>query len=459
MSERNRWFVVDVQQICILDGGKDFAEAQAKADARVREGNLPPKSLKVMTHPRVGTVTLDPKDPASYEPRRSANPARKKPESVERTPEGWTVKQMGRMWRVTLGDSFTGEILGTGSTREAALDQARFFWERREPKRNPIPFAPRAPEIGSMWMLRAPSSVARRNRVYVVRDVNGGRVEYEDATNGELSECSLAKWHELMTQSPEHTRNNPARGRAAVFAPKVGSTWVMRTKGMRGKNIYTVVKSSAYEVTLEGEDGYKEKMPFEAFAQVFSPAPQANPGELMIVNPTENPDGGLDTTRAEKTYEMWHKREPRNAKVVRPRVKDNDLMCCVGNAHSIIYASNKWEKDLRKTNSYIHHFDSSPKVWMLVSKVPDGDARGNGSKTVGELLKGCRNADGQFACADLARAETLCIDAEDNELKIGSGARLLGATDHKTVIILDPQLGLVIVKGGAMHFDERGIIK
>jgi hypothetical protein len=160
----------------------------------------------------------------------------------------------------------------------------------------------------------------------------------------------------------------------------------------------------------------------------------------------------------EDVYRMWHRKEPHNKFVVSAGCSDDDGMLCIGKAYDIVYRSGKWESG-RKTNDYIHHFDSKPSVYMLEKKLPAG-ARGAADKTVGELLAGAINDDGQVEVAELAVPLSFGLDDGDegSDIKINRGAKVYGCVDQKTVIIHDPQWKLVVIKGGRMHFDERGIV-
>jgi hypothetical protein len=167
-----------------------------------------------------------------------------------------------------------------------------------------------------------------------------------------------------------------------------------------------------------------------------------------------------DSAKAEKVFKLWHKKNPNNVSILRPGCDGDDEMVCVGNAHNIVYRSGKWEKG-RKTNDYVHHFDSKPKVWMLKHLVDAGMAS-SGERTVESLLRAAKNADGQFAVAELATPISFGLDdgtSEGTDIAIHTGSRVYGAVDKKTVIITDPHWGLIVVRGGKMHFDERGIVK
>lgn len=160
----------------------------------------------------------------------------------------------------------------------------------------------------------------------------------------------------------------------------------------------------------------------------------------------------------EDVYRMWHRKEPHNKFVISGGCSEDDEMMCVGKAHNIVYRSGKWEKG-RKTNDYIHHFDSRPSVYMLTKKLP-ASARANPDKRVGDLLSGATNEDGQVEVAELAAPLSFGLDDGDEgaDIQINKGAKVYGCVDQKTVIIHDPKWKLIIIKGGRMHFDERGIV-
>ena len=162
---------------------------------------------------------------------------------------------------------------------------------------------------------------------------------------------------------------------------------------------------------------------------------------------------------AEDVYRMWHQKEPHRSFTVRAGCSGDDGMVCVGKAHNIVYRSGKWENG-RKTNDYIHHFDSKPAVYFLEKKLP-ADARGNPTKTVDDLLSSATNGDGKVEVAELAVPLSFGLDDGDDgsDIKIHRGAKVYGAVDQKTVIIYDPHWKLIVIKGGQMYFDERGIVK
>lgn len=192
--------------------------------------------------------------------------------------------------------------------------------------------------------------------------------------------------------------------------------------------------------------------------EIRAASTRRNPGELLVVNPATSP-------RAERVYKMWHQKDPHNAFTLKTGCRDDDAMVCVGRAHNIVYRSGKWEKG-RKTNDYIHHFDSKPKVWMVARIVEagstPGDQIGGAEKAVGDLMRALQNGDGRYEVAELAAPISLGLDdgtTEGNDIKIHAGSKVYGGVDRKTVIIFDPHWKLIVIKGGKMHFDERGIVK
>lgn len=161
---------------------------------------------------------------------------------------------------------------------------------------------------------------------------------------------------------------------------------------------------------------------------------------------------------AEDVYRMWHRKEPHRAFTIRAGCNGDDGMVCVGKAHNIVYRSGKWEKG-NKTNDYIHHFDSKPSVYMLEKKMPS-DLRGNPDKTVDDLLHSSVNEEGRVEVAELAVPLSFGLDDGDEgmDIEINRGAKVYGCVDQKTVIIHDPKWKLIVIKGGRMYFDERGIV-
>lgn len=180
--------------------------------------------------------------------------------------------------------------------------------------------------------------------------------------------------------------------------------------------------------------------------------PRRNPSDLLVVNGKVPEERNIE--EAADAYREWHQKEPNRVGVFDTGCDGTDVMVCVGKANNIIYRSGKWEKG-RKTNDYIHDFDSRPKVWMLKHLVAAGMDFSE-EKTVDELLNE-RSRD----VAELAAPLSFSLNdgsKDGTEVAVHSGAKVYGATDRKTVLIIDPHWKLIVVRGGKMYFDERGIV-
>ncbi len=88
------------------------------------------------------------------------------------------------------------------------------------------------------------------------------------------------------------------------------------------------------------------------------------------------------------------------------------------------------------------------------------ELRGNPDKTVDSLLRSSVNEDGKVEVAELAVPLSFGLDDGDEgaDIEINRGAKVYGCVDQKTVVIHDPKWKLIVIKGGRMYFDERGIV-
>lgn len=327
------WYVVDLQGLYIDSEHEGFAEANERAVAFKREGGQP----KVMTKPRVGSLELDPRDAASWKPKRT-NPG------AYRTP--------------FICPACGGKGPGTAATvvhRPGCVlvkrEQGRKKTRSNPPLEDHVEFEPRR------------TVRALRTR-YGVDDVEHMLHDEEDIER-------QAEKHDYMRRHEAGLRENPSR---------------------------------------TGED----------------------------------------------IYRMWHQKEPRHATTKRAGVDWEDELVCVGKAHHIVYRSAKWEKG-NKTNDYIHHFDSKPSVYMKPGVVEDAGA----TKSVKKLFGALANPDGKAEVAELARPLSFALDdgtTDGHEIPIHAGAKVYGGVDKKTVLIIDPKWGPIVIKGGKMYFDERGIV-
>lgn len=428
----DKWFVVDVQKLCIDSGWRDVGEAAERAQALARVTS--PGAVKVMTKPRVGALVLDPKDPASWSPKRNnprfGNPAPGVPENAP-TPGDFARARGDRTNTVYEITSVSKKGIMLRDTKTDDLVKVSFEeFNQKYRRENPSGLV-RTPREERLWK-EAKRAAEREGRGGDYAYITGIFKRMRDRTGGTRSNPFDA--------GGEDDREPWRYRRTSGYVP-CACTTCMETAISNDVNI----PAFCHECRDAGCDGVHE---------CRCDRLEENPAELLIVNP----DGDLDSKRAEKTYAMWHQKEPQHIDVKRNGVDWGDEMVCIGHAFDIVYRSGKWEHG-KKTNDYVHTFDSKPKVWML-AKFFDDDM--GAIKTVSQLCASCCNRDGQFSCADLARPISFGLDdGSDGEsaLKINSGARVYGGVDHKTIVIHDPKWKIIVVKGGQMHFDERGIIK
>lgn len=476
-----KWYVVNVQTISIDSGWEHVSDANDRALALVDEG-FAPGGIKVMTQPRVGSVKLDPKDEASWVPRRSANPTDF--EANARWKRLWKEAQkaaaeQGRAqdWAYVMGIFKRMRDRTGGATEGTVIKNPRFG--NPKPKTRQWMEAPRQ-EDRTRWSVDFKIGSLDGVPHWSFMGAFDSRSEAEAWVREAASEYprpqAMLSYYRV---SPPGVRPNPGGdvpGGSGVPLTRESKPTGWFTAGfdlspsIRAGHLVHIVSTQTkggvlFEAVVEDRMGHHVVVDRPTSDIIGSGGgARENPGELMVVmNPADGSFGDdLDSSKAEKTFEMWHKKEPRNVTVMDTGCDGGDVMVCVGNAFDIVYRSGKWEKG-NKTNDYVHTFDSKPKVWMLsrlAGEVPG--ARENPSKTVSQLLSRAKNADGQFAVADLAKPLSFGLDDgtdEGSEIKISSGARLYGAVDKKTVIIMDPRWKLIVISGGQMHFDERGIVK
>ncbi len=498
-----RHYVVDVQSICIDSGWEDRADALDRAAELEEENGGTP--VKVMSKPAVGGQKLDPDDNSNWKAKRK-NPGGKSYSGSTAPKRGSGYTECG------CRDCFDTALSADMRRPELCSECAEAGCEIGEGEcrrgdaydvhENPALARKRGVKVfvvepGSMWRARAD----KRYRLFKVLESNGREVRFSEVGTRHSNTLPIGEFLTTFTDGTDNTRRrNPAQrgvcwkcdgsgfirgmehvadakcfachgtGGTGVATPGVLSPGayvckdspnvVIDVKKIGGKLSYKVRKMKTGVAYLPDLNGKRLVATAHQGAELsardvarctWEPLTVENPGELLIVNGAEP-----DSARAEKVFEMWHRKAPSNVGVVRPGAHDDDEMVCIGNACDITYRSSKWEKG-RKTNDYVHTFDSKPKVWMLESVAGEGGA----TKTVESLLSKSRNADGQFACADLAAPLSLTVHGEDGpeEIAIHSGARVYGAVDKRTVIIVDPTWRLIVIRGGSMHFDERGIVK
>ncbi len=477
-NKKYKWFVVDRQGIFIESGWEDFGDANERARAFEAEGGSP----KVMTKPAVGAVKLDPKDPASWRPKRQ-NPALP-PSKALHAARGLFMKQ----WRRTHGSD--ADHIGRRRFEE---QQQRL--ERERTRHSRPTYAESDHEVIDEKLAHRAKTIVRGPGV-----VQNPRRSLDDSTRGcrccydvissmpdychrcvahgcdtERRACGLRHQRQNPRLNPEHDMPEGVGYYTPDEVAECFDDLSRETRTRLWELLNELVKKGkAVPVGGDGSDGTIEYPPEpDAYRSgkmgaVWHKLNAKQQREIVDAwNAREarfasylkkNPEP--DSAKAEAIYEMWHQKEPHRVQVVRPGCDESDEMVCVGKAFDITYRSGKWKKG-NATDDYVHTFDSKPKVYMLAKHV-DGGLKENPAKTAGKLLNPARNADGQFAVAELAKPLSFTLDNgtdEGDEVKIHSGAKVYGCTDKKTVLIVDPKWGLIVVRGGQMHFDERGIVK
>ncbi len=439
-----KFYVVNIQTISIDSGWHDRLEAMERAVDMQKEG-CSPGGVKVMTKPRVGSVDLDPNVDGSWVPKRS-------------NPRGT--------------ENLDAQI-------RDLQEQIKFLPEHRVEK------------IYAQVVAGAKKNQGITDAVWDVLDemskVSPHALMRLGLSRGGLQDLALhpsgrGLLHRSMTEQDRS------------WAPKgnPGKKYSGSTQLKRGSGYTDCACRDCFDTTVSddmrnpelcgaceeaGCDGEGECCRDDAYGVEENPRLNPEPDSPFcryrtctgrVVNGGQfcashlalmrsNPEP--DSAKAEKVFTMWHQKSPNNVEIFRPGVDGQDEMCCVGRAHNIVYRSGKWEK--RKKNDYIHHFDSKPKVWMLRHLVEDGMACG-ASKDVETLLRRSKNADGQYAVANLATPLSFGLDDgtdEGSDIVIHTGSKVYGAVDQKTVIIRDPHWKLIVIQGGQMYFDERGIVK
>lgn len=484
-----KWYVVNTQTISLDSGWEYVSDANERAVALRDEGGVP----KVMTKPRVGAQVLDPNDERSWRAKRN-NPAER----------GRRHRPDLSLWEIDIVDprgnvfeTITRESENESQARESAW-QYTCHWPSQGrpdvgavrllevPKRNnPAPRDSRESRTVRIFVEGASSPVSES----VFRDEDSAKV-FAERKREEIRRRGSTHVVRVSPVVPQKfTRwcprcgaaEHPMRTTAQREACARGAEALKKYGGGLGERenprhvpaqldwYVSTFCNFAHRLSDGKPIGHEcyvldpHKLKLEAYGRMdeiegsIVKEPRVT-SRGVRENPSSQP---LDSHRAEKVFTEWHQKAPNAVGVIDTGCDGDDTMVCVGNANDIVYVSGKWEKG-KKKNAYVHTFDSQPKVYMLAHNVEPLTNPGSGTKTVDSLLKHARNKDGHFAVAELARPESFSLcgaDGEVDEIAIHAGAKLYGAVDKKTIIIADPKWGLIIVRGGEMHFDERGIVK
>lgn len=166
-----------------------------------------------------------------------------------------------------------------------------------------------------------------------------------------------------------------------------------------------------------------------------------------------------DIEHGRKTWREWHKKDnPRKEFSVVEKLLDEEFFVPIGRAEEILYSSDKWERD-GDHHDYVHEFESHPKVYIPESHASEDERIGRPAKTTTVL--GLRTRPERLVVPQLARVQSMSyVDKEGDlvEIRVGRHAIMGSSPDRKTLIILAKN-GPVLVRGGQMRIEARGIVK
>lgn len=160
------------------------------------------------------------------------------------------------------------------------------------------------------------------------------------------------------------------------------------------------------------------------------------PSETLVSNVEQ------DIYKAATMYQTFNAKEPKHIDSLSVHMPEMVAPC--GKATYIVYRSKKW-KTGNKTDDYIHHFDTTPNVYV--------DCGAGRPVKTSSLLKW---NDFQMAAALMGTCLELCVD--DEMYPLTGHPKLLCRGDARTLLILDAG-GPIIIKGGQMRVEAHGIIK
>ncbi len=152
-----------------------------------------------------------------------------------------------------------------------------------------------------------------------------------------------------------------------------------------------------------------------------------------------------------RAFRMWHQKEPNGVVPYDYPLEDYDVFCA-GVADTILYASDKWERD-GNVHDYIHEFDSHPTVWTT-----DGHGEEGNPADLMDVDEVSRNAEASLPI--LAAVKSLLVRREDGskrDIRFRSPPMLLSTLDKKGLVILTEDVGPIYVRGGRMIVTARGI--
>lgn len=154
---------------------------------------------------------------------------------------------------------------------------------------------------------------------------------------------------------------------------------------------------------------------------------------------------------AERNYEMWHQKQVDS--ILDRWYTWPKQVYADGVALDISYKSGKWEK--RKKFSYDHMFGSFGSYPLVYTLKGEGSSRG-----VKGILGQDHNVD-EMDLPVLAEVETLLVQKSDGSEKrtnFDSYRPILACSNDRKSLIIFKRNDLVIITGGKMYVDSRGIV-
>jgi hypothetical protein len=453
-----KWFVVDKQGLYIDSSWDGIPEATARATDFKKEGGQP----TVMKVPRVGGLVLDPKDPASWKPKRQ-NPRRplapRHPpwqESVRNVVQDMRPRRMpksrfadgpARSLYTRMTSAYLEHLFAKDSKAPVAVQKAAKKLHADCEAARPANAAALA--VLEANLLKKNPRAAHDYEFYTGRDTDDD--DDDDGIYLDADDMRSMSTFEAPARTPTQKQ---ARRRAAAAESVRRLDRALRSNPPLEEHVEHEPQRTvsalqkrygrqAVEHMLDEDDNVDEQAEKAAYMDRHEAGLRNNPH----VEPGE---------AGEHIYAMWHQKEPKRLSRVKLQCNWEDELVRVGKAFSIVYRSGKWEKG-NKSNDYIHHFDSKPSVYML----PGSTEHDGSAKSVQQLFGPLQNPDGQAEVAELATPLSFALDdgtSEGAEMKLHRGAKVYGGVDKKTVLIVDPVWGPIVIKGGKMYFDERGIV-
>ncbi len=147
-------------------------------------------------------------------------------------------------------------------------------------------------------------------------------------------------------------------------------------------------------------------------------------------------------------YADWHQKPVK--RFVEKQFTFPQNVFCAGRAVSIVYSSDKWEKD-GDAFTYVHDFSSGPSLYRTTPKTGAG-------KDTRKLL-GVDDLNGLIPMVQLAHVLEIVVENSHKRWTIAFASRtpLMSLLDRKTLVILHRQP--IFIKGGKMSVRAPGITK